>query len=182
MERVRLINDNVIEVNLDAPPKPPFMPTEAFDNPGGGWVRVERRKDGLYVDGNKTILHVDEAQRTSTGYMGMKLFSVLRKSTFEHPNIMDALMEYPQMIPDECLPRKNNTVYTFFAGVKFIRREDGLVFVRCMFQKDGVWQTGQLWLECNFNERCLFAMRKLGERKEVKIEDIVHMVPFRPNG
>ncbi len=82
--RIRLTgNKNVIYVNLDAPPKLPFDGAEVKENAGGGWVKVDRRKTGLYVDGKKIILHLDEGQKGSNVMVGTKLKEALTGKSVE---------------------------------------------------------------------------------------------------
>jgi len=145
--RIRLTgNKNVIFVNLDAPPKLPFDGAEVKENAGGGWVKVERRKTGLFVDGKKIILHLGEGQKDGKVMVGTTLAEALTGKSVEHPNVLDALMEHPHLIPDEFKQdEKGRTIYIFFWAVKF-RDRHGRLCVRYLYWDDGGWRSDRDWL------------------------------------
>ena len=159
-QRFRLTNNkNVIWVNLDAPPKLPFDGAEAVENPSGGWVKVERRKTELFVDGKKIILHLDEGQKDGKVMVGTKLAEALKGYSVEHPNILDALMEHPHLIPDEFKQDgQGRTIYIFFWAVKF-RERDGLLYVRCLYWGDGAWRSRYYWLGVRWGDQGPAAVR-----------------------
>ncbi len=145
-QRIRLTgNKNLIWVNLDAPPKLPFDGAEVKENAGGGWVKVERRKTGLFVDGKKIILHLDEGQKDGKVMVGTKLAEALTGKSVEHPNVLDALMEHPHLIPDEFKQDgQGRTIYIFFWAVKF-RDRDGSLYVRYLCWDGGAWRSDCYW-------------------------------------
>ena len=71
--RVIVVDENTIRVNLDAPPLLPFDDATVETNEGGGWVTVQKRTDGLYVDGRKVILHRSERQKNGKVIEGYEL-------------------------------------------------------------------------------------------------------------
>ena len=97
--RVKVVNDTTISVNLASAPNLDFGGATVKYNMGGGWVKVEKKKDGLYVDGKKVLLHLEEDQK-SGAIRGYKLRKVLARKNTLHPNIMDALFDYPRMLPE----------------------------------------------------------------------------------
>lgn len=140
-EPVKVINKNSILVNLDAPPKMPFSGpfTGIKSNTGGGWVRVEKRVDGLlYVGGRKVILWVSEQVKSGKDVTGYDLQRELLGKPVLHPNILDALLAYPQLIPEEWKKKGKGgyTCYIFFWGVEFFRHIDNL-YVRQLFHDGG---------------------------------------------
>ncbi len=146
-QRIRLTGSrNIIWVNLGAPPKLPFDGAEVKENAGGGWVRVERRKTGLFVDGKKIILHLDEGQKDDKVMVGTKLAEALTGKSVEHPNVLDALMEHPHLIPDEFKQDgQGRTIYIFFWAVKF-RGRGGNLCVRYLYWNLGAWRAYCSWL------------------------------------
>lgn len=158
--RIRLTgNKNVIYVNLDAPPKLPFDGAEVKENAGGGWVKVERRKTGLYVNGKKIVLHLDEGQKDGKVMVGTKLKEALTGKSVEHPNILDALMEHTHLIPDDWKQDgQGRTIYIFFWAVVF-RHRGGFLYVRCLYWDFGAWQTDCGWLGSGWDGRNPAAVR-----------------------
>src|SRR3989338_5260179 len=70
---------------------------------GMGWVTVEKRADGLYVNGRKVILHVEPGQKHTCEVLGGEtLLNAFRhRKPVLHPNLIDALLEYPHLIRDD---------------------------------------------------------------------------------
>ena len=159
-QRIRLTNNkNLIWVNLDAPPKLPFDGAEVKENAGGGWVKVERRKTGLYVDDKKIVLHLDEGQKDGKVMVGTKLAEALTGKSVEHPNILDALMEHTHLIPDEFKQDgQGRTICIFFWAVKF-RDRDGDLCVRYLYWDDGAWRSHYDWLGSFWGDRNPAAVR-----------------------
>ena len=152
-ERVRVVNKTTIEVNLASPPKLPFDSAAIEHNAGGGWVRVEKKKDGhLYIDGKKFLLHLEGGQKTGV-IVGKKLREMLAGKSVLHPNIMDALFDYQHLIPDYCKQdERGRTRYIFFWGVVY-RGSDGDLYVRCLYWLDGAWRRNYRWLDVGFDVR-----------------------------
>ncbi|MDO8566909.1 MAG: hypothetical protein Q7R58_02015 [bacterium] len=145
--RIRLTdNKNLIWVNLDAPPKLPFDGAEVEENAGGGWVQVERRKTGLFVDGKRVILHFDEGQKGGKVMEGSKLAEALTGKSVEHPNVLDALIEHPHLIPNKYKQDgQGRIICIFFWAVKF-RHRGGYLYVRYLWWRDGRWYWSGRWL------------------------------------
>jgi len=102
--RVRVVDENTILVNLNAPPKYPVKKQQGVNVLGGmGWVTVEKRADGLYVNGRRVILHVEPGQKHTCEVLGGEtLLNAFRHhKPVLHPNILDALIEHPHLLPDD---------------------------------------------------------------------------------
>ena len=93
-ERVRVLSKTAIEVNLATAPHLPFDGATIKHNAGGGWVKVEKKKDGLYVDGKKVELHLVNAQKNGSTIRGHELREALSGLPVLHPNILDALYDH----------------------------------------------------------------------------------------
>jgi len=114
---------------------------------GNGWVKVEKRGDGLYVDGRKVILHQSKRQKDGNVIQGHEFREELSGKPVLHPNIMDALLEYPSFIPEDWKKDENgNTRFIFFWAVIF-RGAVGGLFVRYFCWGDGRWGRGCDWLD-----------------------------------
>ena len=136
-----------IIVDLSTPPKLPFDGATIEANAGGGKVKIEKRKDGeLYVDGKKVILHLSERQQNGKVIQGHELREELTGKPVLHPNIMDALMEYPELFPESWKKDENGNIrYIFFWGAIF-RDADGDLYVRYVYFGDGRWRVHDDWL------------------------------------
>jgi hypothetical protein len=136
---VEVIDEKSIRVNLDAPPKMPFDGpfTGIKSKTGSGWVMVEKREDGLYVDGRKVILWISKRK----GITGYELREEVLGKPVLHPNILDALLEYPQLIPEEWKEKSKGgyTRYIFFWGVVFFRHTDNLYVRQLFYDGGGEW-------------------------------------------
>ena len=131
-------------------PRPTWIsavPSEC--NMGGGWVKVEKKKDGLYVDGKKVLLHLEEDQK-SGAIRGYKLRKVLARKNTLHPNIMDALFDYPRMLPEDYKQdSQGRTLSICFFGV--IYSVAGRQYVRCLYWNLSAWQRGYYKLVRDFD-------------------------------
>lgn len=143
-QRVKVVNDTTIMVNLDAPPKLPFDNAKIEKNSGGGWVKVEKREGELYVDDYRVVLHLSEQQKNSR-MSGHELRKELSGKPVLHPNILDALLEYPDLIPEDWKKDEDRYIYIFFWAVIF-RSSDGNLCVRCLYFSGGQWNGGCYWL------------------------------------
>ena len=140
-QRIRVLSDTIIMVNLDAAPRLPFDGAQIEKNDGGGWVKVEKRKDELYVDGRKVILRIIERQKNGKTIRGYELHDELSGELVLHPNILDALREHLNLIPKKW----RNAGCIFFWGAIF-RSSGGNLYVRYL-----AWEgSGCSWLTHGF--------------------------------
>lgn len=151
-ERVRVVNKTTLVVNLASAPKLPFDGVTVKHNAGGGWVKVEKKKDGhLYVNGKKVLLRLEEGQKVGV-VGGHELRKALTGKSTLHPNVMDALFDYPHMIPEYYKQdSQNRTLYICFWDV--IYGSAGGLCVRFLFWFDGAWQRDYHWLDGVFGVR-----------------------------
>ncbi len=161
-QRIRLTNNkNVIWVNLDAPPKLPFDGAEPkpIQNAPSGWVKVELKKGSTYVDGHKLAAYLDDGQKDGEVMQGHKLAEALTGKPVEHPNVLDALCEYPHLVADELKKDgQGRTIYLFFWAVKF-RYRDGNLYVRYGYWDDGGFRSDYYWLDFRWGDRDPAAVR-----------------------
>mgnify|MGYP001594284550 FL=1 len=151
-ERVKVVNKTTLLVNLASEPKLPFDGATVKHNAGGGWVKVEKRKDGhLYVNGKRVVLHLEEGQKAGV-VGGHELRKALVGKDTLHPNIMDALCDYaPHMIPEYCKQdSQGRTLYICFWEVVY-GDADGSLCVRFLFWRGGAWRRDYRWLGRGFD-------------------------------
>ncbi len=159
-QRIRLTDDkNVIYVNLDAPPKIPFAGAEVYSNTGGGWVKVEHRKAGLYVDGKKIVLHLDERQKDGKVIVGHRLRDALSGKIVEHPNILDALIELPHLAPEDWKRDELGRIRFIFFWAVIYRDSDGDLCVRCLYFRGDGWCSHYCRLDRGWDGRSPAALR-----------------------
>lgn len=146
-QRVRVIRRNMIMVNLNAPPKLPFEGAVVESNTGTGWVKVENRRGELYVDGRKIVLHLESVQENGQVVSGHKLRDALSGKLVLHPNVLDALLEHPHLIPESWkVDEQGRTRFIFFWAVIY-RDTDASLFVRCLFFVGVEWRGDSHWLD-----------------------------------
>ncbi|PIR91964.1 hypothetical protein COU01_04345 [Candidatus Falkowbacteria bacterium CG10_big_fil_rev_8_21_14_0_10_44_15] len=155
IERVHvIISETEIMVNLDAPPALPFDGAQIEFQTGGGWVKVEKREDELYVNGRKIIFYLSERQQGNNMVRGHELREELSGKPVLHPNIMDALIEYPNFIPEGWkVDESGNIRFIFFWAVIF-RDAGGRLYVRYFCFHVGQWRRRSChWLDDNWGDR-----------------------------
>jgi len=147
--RVQVVNKTTIKVNLASTPVLPFDGATVKHNAGGGWVKVEKKKDGLYVNGKKILLHLEEGQKVGV-IRGHELRKALSGKKTLHSNIMDALFDYPHMIPDNYKQdSQGRTLYICFWDVIYGFAGDDL-YVRFLYWDVGAWHRDYCWLGFDF--------------------------------
>jgi hypothetical protein len=99
--RVKLESDTLMMVNVSAPTKGFVAPPYRIDGPEetqtATWIKVERRTDGLYVEGDKIELFYTEADSSIS--MGMNVQKAKKGELGCH--LLYALVKYPSFIPDD---------------------------------------------------------------------------------
>ena len=152
-ERIQVLSRTVILVDLNAPPELPFDGATIEPNTsstcriGSGWVRVEKREDGLYVDGRKVILYLSEQQKNGR-MSGHELREELtgKPVLLLHPNILDALLEHPDFIPEDWKNDESENSRCIFFWAVIFRGSDGALCVRCIFFYSRRWHWNYRWL------------------------------------
>ena len=154
-QRIRVIDENTIEVNLDAPPTLPFDGARVEHHVGGGWVKVQKRPDGLYVDGRKVELYLSERQQGVRLVRGHELREEVSKKLILNSNVLDALAEYPDLVPEDWKrDAAGDILYIFFWATIFrdIRFEQSLS-VRFFYFGILGWQKGYFQVRDNWRYR-----------------------------
>lgn len=98
---VKELSGNAILVNLDIAPKKPFDELEVEKHIGGGWVKLEKRADGLYMNDRKIVLHYSVPDYGWKLTKGSEMLHMLRGYPVLNANVLDALIEHSHLIPDE---------------------------------------------------------------------------------
>lgn len=151
-QRVSVVDENTIRVNLDAPPMFLFEGAIVEANMGGGWVTVQKRSDGLYVDDHKVVLYRSEQQKNGKIVSGRKLRDEVTNLPVLHPNIMDALYEHSHLIPDDWkLVESGHTICVFFWAVTY-GESDGSLYARYLSWDCNRWNWHYYWLGHGFND------------------------------
>ena len=146
--RVRLVAPGqVMEVNLHAPPILPFTGAQVESHQGGGgWVKVEKRAAGLYVDGRKVILHLSERQQGGQNITGFKLREALSGRPLLNSNLLDTLCDHPEFIPEDWKQdEQGKTIFIYFWATIF-RAADGVLCVRFCCWDGARWGRDYRWL------------------------------------
>jgi len=146
-KHIHIIDENTILVNLDAPIKLPFGGAEIYFQTGSGWVRIEKRKDGLYIDGHKVILYLSERQKNGRVIKGYELREELSGKLVLHPNILDALLEYPQIIPEDWKRDEKDNIRLIFFWAVIFRSPLGGLYVRYLYFRGDQWNSSGHWLD-----------------------------------
>lgn len=149
-QRVRVIDDNTIEVNLSISPKLPFEGATVEWHHGEGWVQVQKRQDGLYVGDKKVVLYLSERQESGKTIQGHELRQALTGKPVLTANIMDALLAHPYLIPQDWMKDgKGNTIYIYFWGTGY--RYGGRLSVRCFRWGGGRWYSHCVYLDVRWD-------------------------------
>lgn len=155
-QRVTVVSEGAISVNLEVPPILPHADMMAKPNKGGGSVMVERRSDGLYVDGHKIVLYLSKSQRSQSFPEGYDIYKEVVDLPVLHPNIMDALCEYNHLIPEDWKNDEGDEkiIWIYFWGVIYYSQDQKAgPFVRYLYwrRRDG-WRCGYEWI--GFRSSC----------------------------
>lgn len=150
-ERFKVLSETIILVNLDAPPKVPSRDVKIEENIGDGWVKVEKRGDELYIDGRKVILYLSEQQVGRNVIRGSELHKELTGKPVLHPNVLDALLEHQNLIPEGWKKDNNGNIrYISFWAVIFCD-SIGLLYVRRLCFRGDEWGWDGCWLVRDWN-------------------------------
>lgn len=140
------LNETTIVVNLGASPTLPFNGATVENHIGKGWVIVEKRPDGLYINGHKVSLHLSKRQMCGKWLKGHELREELTGKPVLNANILDALYQNPHLIPEEWKKDEDGNIrYIFFWGTIY-RASDDRLCVRCLCFHGGAWYRDYSWL------------------------------------
>lgn len=125
-------------IDTDAPPKIPYS----------GWT-VESHKGAGKVEWNpkKFQLCLSDKQRKGEYVKGFDLQEELESQTPMNANVLDFLLEHPELIPKDW----KRKYVTFFGTV--YRHSGDLLFVRYWDWDDGALQSGYYWLGRDWSDQ-----------------------------
>jgi len=125
-EFYRRVNATTLMVNLDSPARMPVDGMEIDFSSGEGCVMIKIRQGELYIDNRKVILFSPAWPKIIEGN---ELRKILAEKSVLHPNIMDALYENQELIPDSWKERGRKIC---FWGAVF-RLFKSHFYVRCLY-------------------------------------------------
>ena len=145
--RIITLNPTTIVVNLSATPKLPFNGAEVEQHVGEGWAIVEKRADGLYVNGRKVVLHLSKRQQNGKWLKGYDLRDELTGKPVLNANLLDALADNTHLIAEDWKRDKDGNIrYIFFWGTTYRRPGTGSLCVRYLSFGGGAWARRCHWL------------------------------------
>ena len=146
-QRWKFVNATTIMVNLGLLPRLPFDTATVEWHHGEGWVRVQKRKDGLYVNGRKVILYLSERQKDGKTLKGNELRDELTGKPVLNANLLDALYENTHLIPEDWkLDVSGNMLVIYFWDSGFRGPGTDDLCVRYLCFSDGSWGRYYHWL------------------------------------
>lgn len=126
-------------------PRFPFLGAQIEEHNGAGTSCLEKKADGLYLDGKKIILQIVQSQKNGT-IVGIMIREKLSKKPVLDVTILDYLLDHPELIPEDWKRDEDGrTRYIYFWGTVY-RRLDDYLYVRCMFWSSGTWQAHYRWI------------------------------------
>lgn len=151
-QRWKTISTNTIMVNLGVLPSLPFDSAVIEKHEGSGWVKVQKRRDSLYVDGRRVILHFSERQQDGKCLKGYELRDELTGKPVLNANVLDALFENQHLLPEDWKKdAAGNISFVFFWGIIYRSPSSGSLYVRCLCFGDGSWIRSYRWLGDDWN-------------------------------
>jgi hypothetical protein len=122
-------------IDLDANPMVP-----------DGWSVEEHQRGGSFKwNPAKVAPYLSKKQMGNKRIEGNKLRKELEGKFVFNACLLDYLLAYPQLIPEEW---KGKTF--FFWGTIYRRNSDGNLCVRCLLWYDRSWDWGCYWIDDNF--------------------------------
>ncbi len=140
----------VIDTDID--PRLPFGGALIEKHVRQGKISIEKRVDGLYIDGQKVILYRSTRQINGRSVVGYELRKEVDGQLILSASILDFLLANKEYIPEEWKERdeNGNVVYIFFWATIFRRSDVGLC-VRYLFWNGGRWDEDYDWLDRHWN-------------------------------
>jgi hypothetical protein len=115
----------------------PFIPN--------GWSVEEHKKSGFFkFDPAKISLYLSKKQKKGS-IGGHDLRKELSNKPVMNANILDYLLDHPELIPEEWKGK-----YIFFWGTIY-RDSDGNLYVRCLYWRGSEWRWSYDWLGSDFD-------------------------------
>lgn len=140
----------VIDTNIN--PRLPFAGATIEKHARVGKVTIEKRADGLYIDGKKVGLYLSERQLNGQTIKGYELRTELDDKPVLSASILDFLMAHPEFIPEDWKQDENgNIIFIYFWAT--IYRYFGRFCVRSLCWHDGAWGVYFRWLVDGWGSR-----------------------------
>ncbi|MFA5124562.1 MAG: hypothetical protein WC473_01895 [Patescibacteria group bacterium] len=138
-------------IDTDNDPRPPFTDATVEKHARQGKISIEKRFDGLYIDGQKVVLYRSTLQVNGRFIVGHELRKELDGRPVLSASVLDFLRANQEYIPEEWKEKneKGNIIFIFFWGTIF-RRSDGRLYVRCLFWSGSQWRGCYSWLDSGF--------------------------------
>jgi hypothetical protein len=136
------------KINLDSPAKLPFDGAVPEVHRGTGIVKLEKKADGVYLDGKKLSIFLSEGQKNGR-VVGKVLCTELEvRGNNVSAKVLDTFVEHPELYPEEWKKdEKGNTLYVFFWDDIFRDPADGDLYVRYGFWVGGKVVSLYYWLD-----------------------------------
>lgn len=135
-------------VDLSVPCKLPFNGAERVSQAKSGVVKLERRGDNLYLDGEKINLFLSAGQQGDSYIVGHDLRKELEaRGGNLGGSILDHLVAHPEMWPESWkMDSQGNTIYVYFWDDIFRHPTNGRLCVRCGYWLEGEVVSRYRWL------------------------------------
>ncbi|HWP61706.1 MAG TPA: hypothetical protein VN495_03815 [Candidatus Paceibacterota bacterium] len=151
--RVTALGPKALRVNLRSLPRAPFLGARALTPRAYGSVLVVNRRGQLYVDGGKVSLHFDTKQLRDKTISGTDLAVALVDKQTLHPNILDALLAHPHMIPEAFkTDAEGRPIFLYFWGCVF-ESASHQPCVRYVYWDGLSWRPFHRWLSDQWGAR-----------------------------
>ncbi|MEK7653001.1 MAG: hypothetical protein AAB358_00745 [Patescibacteria group bacterium] len=135
------------EIDTDKDPRLPFSGASIEKHARQGKVTIEKRPDGLYLDGRKVVLYRSLKQVNGKTVVGHELKKELDGKPVLSVSILDFLSENQEYIPEEWKKDENgNTIFIFFWGTIY-RHAGGRLYVRDLYWNGNRWYWNCYWLD-----------------------------------
>ncbi|MGH7141060.1 MAG: hypothetical protein ACREGH_00290 [Minisyncoccia bacterium] len=151
----RFREETHLRVNLGAEPTPPYVGATPLGLGGHGWVTVEKKDGVLWVGGCKVELYIDDRQKNNKTITASDLHEQLKLRCYPvlHPNILDALLQRPEYIPEEWkCDARGRAMFIYFWGQIF-KGPTGAKCVRCVYFDGLVWRPFYRWFGVELNDQ-----------------------------
>lgn len=156
----RRVDENTIHVNLNCLPTPPVQGMLVIVARGHDWVIVQRRGDDLYVNDRKVVFLLAEVQKTGK-VDGYEVCRAIRDQLTLHPNIMDALLQNTDLLPDSWKRDENGRRRSIYFWYVLFQGRSRIPIVRSCyyFDPDETWYQSFTWFdERKLDDHCFAAV------------------------
>lgn len=154
--RSKVKDPNVLHeatIDTETTPRLPFGGAVIESHTGmGKVVLIQKRTDGLYIDGKKVVLHRVSRQIGGKAIQGHELRTELVGEKVLNACVEDFLLDHPEFIPEDWKKdEQGNTRYIFFWGTIFRGPSSGYLYVRYLCWNGDAWVSDYNWLDSDWN-------------------------------